>query len=59
MEADRPILDRLKDDPSPPCPSRERMYLGFPDPEGVEVPCGLAEGHDGRHVYRAEWSSNE
>lgn len=57
MEADRLILDRLKGEHYPkPCPSRARMYLGFPDPEGVEVPCGLRVGHLGRHVYHAEWA---
>lgn len=37
-----------------PCPASVEAVLGFPEP--VTIPCGLAEGHVGRHSFSIEWS---
>lgn len=36
-----------------PCPANTVGVLGFPRP--TVIPCGLLEGHEGRHRYAIEW----
>ena len=36
-----------------PCGEQVQAVLGFVEP--TWIPCGLAEGHDGRHRFEIEW----
>ena len=39
-----------------PCQSQVQAILGFVEP--TWIPCGLVEGHEGRHSFHIEWSES-
>lgn len=48
---------RLVRESDKPCSARAHAILGFREP--TEIPCGLIEGHEGRHYYTISWEDSQ